>query len=1380
MRIVSLFALLFAPAVFAAESVIVDFETAADMEALSVEEADWVSLSLDDTHPLSGTKSLKAVFIKHPWPGFHVGIGETPADWSRYAAVSFKVWAPSPVTVHVRIDDVNSTDHATRFGASQQVKAGETLFQVRMKEIATVLDTTKIQRLIVFLTDPPEGTVLWFDDFRLGSFNEALLYRDVPPPGKRLDIVYSNKVVTPHFKWASPLPGEPPSVFLLPNRIGGRDVVELAQRMDMTPRTVTIDRNWGTDTWGFGNFYGKRGHKHNFNTVYSYLAADLGGDTPFDVSIVQFPHGWDYMPAYARDGIARRVENGEGLVLVKPYFNEREEIDERLLDISPLVEGPEWYMDRVSGYMRSEDGTPRPAAAAWVKTTVGRIHPVTRSIDLSPVNPLDIPVHTYEAADDALVLIQTEDGRPVLAVRENGNGGRVAAFAFENRSLTPAYGIPLTASPQTPYRYQDYYYGLLARTALWCAHRLDDTGIECNVSSDGKWAVAVSVDRLPPGTAALEVSVEDASGAEKILHAMSPAEKLYEYLNGAAPFSGVYRFRALDDGGRVLDFAWLDVPPPAGKQPSLSITPGAMEIAPGKELAWKVSALNLPAGIKPLVHVELRDTHGRLLAEARSALDGSGAASGTFPTDRTLTRCLRLKAEVPGNGGVCVQSESAPVLVTGWKVPRDDYRVIQWPNETHPFLRDLERRMMHQWGSDGLFSYENDPAEVMLKNISDNFELFEFGINRYTFQYNPFSDIFARQKQAWDQTGDKKYLVRQPCLSDPATFRQSKENTERRVLARRKYGIAGYSLGEESSLTSYRAEIDFCHGTHCLNEFRTAMRRRYSDNLSLLNLHWRTAHRSWDEVVPMTLEEAREHGVPAPWLLHRLFMDEVWATHIDYCRLTIHQHDPSAVVGTTGTQEPTPFDGHNWPVMMTAYDFLMPYTYADQQEYHVSFGAEGFFSMPPAGYGNSGDGVRYSTWRSVFYRGMGHVMFWWIALVEADLTWSDSGADYMRQFREFRSGIVKQISASDRKFDRVALLYSQPSLNAEFFHKRFEEFKKAREAWLLLLHDAGMNPRFITLDSHLPAVPADVDVLVLYRATALSDAALQALDAFVARGGVILYDVPFGTCDEAGIPRKGDGTTALPGASLRCVKNVTEYPDLRKKPSVAAGIITEIIGMIPPSSRAVSISTADGSPAIGVQAFSYVPGPDALIVGLLRERSATEASVGTDGVITYTQVGPPAGPMAVTVRPNLPAGSRYLAHDMRGGGLMSKRRLSSVDIALPEADAAVIAFLPYTVRGIVMRVPHTVSAGTDLRIPLGLAAVPRPRGKYAHVVNVTVEKNSGPGRWLPAPHYSANIETYDFKADFTIPFALDDSGSWRITVRDVLSGAEAARTVTVK
>ena len=91
------------------------------------------------------------------------------------------------------------------------------------------------------------------------------------------DITYSTEVVTPHVKWATVLPGGPIKSFFIPSIQYGRDMVELMQRLSLSPTTVSIDSSWDINCWGIGDYYGHeyRGDRDDFVIVYGYVEKDL-------------------------------------------------------------------------------------------------------------------------------------------------------------------------------------------------------------------------------------------------------------------------------------------------------------------------------------------------------------------------------------------------------------------------------------------------------------------------------------------------------------------------------------------------------------------------------------------------------------------------------------------------------------------------------------------------------------------------------------------------------------------------------------------------------------------------------------------------------------------------------------------------------------------------------------------------------------------------------------------------------------------------------------------------------------------------------------------------------------------------------------------------
>ena len=141
---------------------------------------------------------------------------------------------------------------------------------------------------------------------------------------RKNDITYSTSVPTSHVAWAAHLPGGPIRGFFIPSVQYGRDMVELMQRLALFPTTVSIDRNWDTNCWGIGDYYGHeyRGDRDDFRTVYGYVEKDLTGPAPFEVILIPGLNGWTRLTRATRDAILRRVQDGAGLVLIHPFVGD--------------------------------------------------------------------------------------------------------------------------------------------------------------------------------------------------------------------------------------------------------------------------------------------------------------------------------------------------------------------------------------------------------------------------------------------------------------------------------------------------------------------------------------------------------------------------------------------------------------------------------------------------------------------------------------------------------------------------------------------------------------------------------------------------------------------------------------------------------------------------------------------------------------------------------------------------------------------------------------------------------------------------------------------------------------------------------------------------
>jgi hypothetical protein len=427
-----------------------DFEQPEQLAAwggLAEEQTGSRTLSLQAPEVTAGDKALKIVFTGTgtDWPG--VATSRVPADWSGYEALKFEVWSVNPLNLSVRIDDDKSTDHPNRFNYVVQLEQKKTLIQIPVESIRRSINPKNIKLLCLYLTKPPAGTTLFVDNIRLGSLEaEQVAYL---PPEKRKDAPYTDAVKTPVAWQVRPLTGGPLKVFAIPSISFGRELVELAERLDMTYGVVTWDRAWDPNTWGLGDHYGLRGHRFDFKDVQNYLSMELAGPNQYDVYVIRTPVGWKWFPKAAREALLQKVKDGAGLVLVQPFSGDEKFDASDLWSISALTDCKTDTMEEPGGHMKvPAEGL--IAGQPWKAADPN--HYIVKDLPLELLPFKAMSYQQYKVAEGASVLVQSEQNDPIVAVRPFGKG-RVVTLAYRAFDMTPQIDQPGGSPPPVDYAY---------------------------------------------------------------------------------------------------------------------------------------------------------------------------------------------------------------------------------------------------------------------------------------------------------------------------------------------------------------------------------------------------------------------------------------------------------------------------------------------------------------------------------------------------------------------------------------------------------------------------------------------------------------------------------------------------------------------------------------------------------------------------------------------------------------------------------------------------------------------------------------------------------------------------------------------------------------
>jgi hypothetical protein len=687
--------------------------------------------------------------------------------------------------------------------------------------------------------------------------------------------------------------------------------------------------------------------------------------------------------------------------------------------------------------------------------------------------------------------------------------------------------------------------------------------------------------------------------------------------------------------------------------------------------------------------VELIDGLGRVIAQA------TGTNRATLKAGRPLTHSGLLTA---GGAKIPVQFAAAG---REW----NDYEVIlPWhgPRTYQPWIAAVDEQFRRA-GITTLSGPERNFKIIASARLHD-----VFGVYFYR------NDNYAERKAAYARTKDKKYLTRNVVLQEPGFTENLRRELTERLSPLAPLKPLAYYLADESSLTSYTDPFDVDWAPAALDGFRQWLRGEYA-SLDALNASWGTSFGDWETVVPMTTEEAQQHGNFAPWADHRAYMEGSLVKALADAREIVREIDPGAPASISGTQVPTAHNGANWYAIDQIVDYLQPYSGGNQDAMHHLF-HPGIKLTGFTGYGTTGAEFHHEQWERLFYGHTGASIFWHYTMLNPDLTFSSQGRAMQEVFGRLQSGIGRVFMNSTVREDGVAIHLSMASIrgawitdghilpevgNVRRTSKNYSELVSRRGEWVQQLERQGVQFRFLATPQIEQGELDRYRVLILPYSIAISGREAEAIEGFLDRGGIVIGDEQTGRMDERchwretplwtgereGLLRQGPGPVPVQPA----------FP-------VEGGFLTTVrsfgssrlVGLLPPATAGVRLPAAQG-----VRYDLFRGGP---------ADAAYEAS------------------------PERPV-------------LLMERASRITRLELSAANPAAVA----------VRLTDEYGAPVDISV-IRLEAFD-PAGKLVR-------------------HYSGNVTVREGRAGFEIPFALNDAaGTWRVRARDVVSGLTAEQVL---
>ncbi|HUS81488.1 MAG TPA: alpha-amylase family protein, partial [Armatimonadota bacterium] len=663
----------------------------------------------------------------------------------------------------------------------------------------------------------------------------------------------------------------------------------------------------------------------------------------------------------------------------------------------------------------------------------------------------------------------------------------------------------------------DYYLALAVRTILWAANKEPEARIGVpdpeqtafdRAALPANLPLSISADR-DLGPCEVRLQVRDHAG--EVWHEATQQVRVAEG-DGQVPVelprlpAGDYLASVwLTRQGQTVDFATaaLTVQAPsrltelaldAESFPRSGPVTGTAHIAdpaPGSQLA-----------------LTIRDNFGRELASTALDVNGAEAVPFSITPLQPLTIVSHLRAELR-SGDDLLDVARASYPVNDLRPDPDDVRYVMWQSLGNDFISPYIAREFYSHGIDT--QYTGFSAIAPEENL----------------WHLPYATRFIDRKTDWYGTHERRTkddLVRDPCLTDP-TYREEVRDLLTKVAQRAApWSTSDFSLGDENHLVS--GNYDLCFSDTCIADFRRWCEEQYG-TIAALNAEWGSNYASFAEVMPSTLDQAKESGNYPPWVDHRLHMESVWAEIHAYSASVIRETVPGARVGYEGSNV---FVGAFY-----AADFWKLSRAMDLNDiYYRDFVSAAWqdFRQPGMLLGGGWFGgyasnrseafMRWFPWRTLL---KGANSFWvWMGysgaggVMAPDLSLYPFFESACEEVGQFKRGIGKMLITSKRQHDGIALLYSASSVHVAQFTPEFPSMNDELNDAVKLIHDIGLECRVLSYaELEQGALSTDeFRVLLMPCAQALSARQSAAIEAFVQAGGTVIADLRPAVRDDHG------------------------------------------------------------------------------------------------------------------------------------------------------------------------------------------------------------------------------------------------------------------------
>jgi beta-galactosidase len=851
------------------------------------------------------------------------------------------------------------------------------------------------------------------------------------------------------------------------------------------------------------------------------------------------------------------------------------------------------------------------------------------------------------------------------------------------------------------------------------------------------------------------------------------------------------------------------------------------------------------------IEMRLVDKRGRMLEKQEFKASGD-AVQFRFRMEPWMPMLLRAEAHLLEDDD---EIASASIYLRVTKRHRDQFNVMMW-NSPSGDLAPYGVESLARHGVTTILQGGEPPL-----SFADN-----------ELSFVPYAQSFRASSHTTTAMLDPTTgWLKSGCVYDRGSMLETVKKTVEAAQKAREMGVFVYSLGDENAV---RAS---CLSPYCLDAYRAYLRTTYRD-IASLNREWNTDYRAFDAIELLSdgdlpaadapkwfrdyfaeqqqlfrtdsegakgddLEKqvafgnindemrALQAGNFARWYDRQAFQNQ---TYVEWCiqfRQAFKKVDPQAWTGFEGTDSfsirkftTRSRQGGDLDRFVREMDYFGPYE-GPANEVVRSIARPGFPMGNWIGYDPSAETLLRAYWGQV--TDCMNTAQWWRydnldgyhGYLMPTLVPFPAVRELLDDTQIVRDGLGTLLMHCTMQDDGIAMLYSLPSTYIAHFdgNDTYGDYKRDHAAWHTLLHNAGLQFRYVT-DRMLRQGEFDAahyKVLILPLAFAMTPEEAAAVRSFAQNGGTVIADLRPALCDGHCKPldtgllddlfglRRGEkkdamlvdrasveGQVAGHAVAMRWGNwhGHDVYPQMKVDPSVElttgkglgdafhvhywAGLKTPIC----------IVNEVGKGRAILLNFSVFDAPPDRLLSGLL-EASGVKPAVHVTKAAGQGQKGIEVtrwadgnmellallGDYSGEVKVALPE-SRTV-YDLRAHAQLGN--VTEFTPVLKPNRATFFALSPQPIAAPRLKLRETaVERGTTVQATV---SIPRSEGKHAVMIRATTPAGDN-AEWL-----DTTLMVGSDSVALTLPFALNDPpGQWQIRATELLSGEMTTATVTLK